>query len=170
MPARNGWMRRNFETDFLKFLNWPKIGYDADLLSKLSLMIPLIPSTGEGTPQLITGTATQSSTQSSGPAGLAIDGNIDQNYGGGSCTHTQSASDGSFEWWKLDFGVTKKVTEVQVMSPNLQKKKACSLHIQILACRSGIAPTAALVVSSEPRSLPAYIVMAYNSYGLYSYG
>ena len=60
---------------------------------------------------LLSGTATQSSQLSGGAPQRAIDGNTNQAYSGGSCTHTA----GGMGWWKLDFGAVKKVATVQVV-------------------------------------------------------
>ena len=60
--------------------------------------------------------ATQSSTQSNGPAGLAVDGNTNSDYGtpalgDGSCTHTENGSD---EWWQVDLGQTYQIQRVDI--------------------------------------------------------
>jgi len=60
--------------------------------------------------QLLTMTATQSSTYGSASASRAIDGNTDGNFNDGSVSHTNNAN----AWWRADFGTTKKVSWIQI--------------------------------------------------------
>merc|ERR1719502_40277 len=54
--------------------------------------------------------ATQSSEGWGGAPGRAVDGNINGQYGAGSCTHTN----GSPSWWQVDLGATQTIYSVQV--------------------------------------------------------
>lgn len=54
--------------------------------------------------------ARQSSTANGGPAWKAIDGNSNNIWSSGSCTHTQS----ELGWWKVDLGGTHTVLSVSV--------------------------------------------------------
>merc|ERR1711907_16044 len=56
-------------------------------------------------------TVTQSTTTHSGVASRAVDGNTAQSWGGGSCTHTTSASG---NWWNIELGSTKWISHVKV--------------------------------------------------------
>ena len=60
---------------------------------------------------VITGTASQSSTGHGGIASRAVDGNTNQQYQSNSCTHTEGFNQ---PWWRLDFGMTKRVSKVEV--------------------------------------------------------
>ncbi|XP_048585488.1 uncharacterized protein LOC5506705 isoform X1 [Nematostella vectensis] len=51
----------------------------------------------------------QSTTDHSGDASRAVDGNTDGDYGRGSCTHTQDQPN---PWWRVDLGITQPVSEV----------------------------------------------------------
>ena len=59
---------------------------------------------------VVGGTATQSSESQGGSPSRALDGNINQLFSSGSCTHTRREKG----WWKLDFGSTRWITRVQV--------------------------------------------------------
>jgi hypothetical protein len=59
----------------------------------------------------LTGTASQSSIAYGGVPSRALDGNLDQQYSSGSCTHTGGANS---QWWRVDFGSTKQIGSVQV--------------------------------------------------------
>jgi len=74
--------------------------------------------------KLLKGTATQSSVAHNGPARLAVDGNTDQNYGKGSCTHTSLDAHGI--WWKLDLGASKYVASVKVWN----REDCCSNRLR----------------------------------------
>ena len=56
------------------------------------------------------GEASQSSEINGGVAGRAVDGDTDQRYHSGKCTHTKREAG----WWRLDFGLTTMVSVVQV--------------------------------------------------------
>ena len=58
--------------------------------------------------------ATQSSTDYSGAAGLAVDGNTNGVYGNGSVTHTQENSQNP--WWRVDLGATYNVEQINVFN------------------------------------------------------
>ena len=58
--------------------------------------------------------ATQSSTAYDGAAGLAVDGNTNGAYGGGSVTHTQENSQNP--WWRVDLGATYNVEQINVFN------------------------------------------------------
>lgn len=60
--------------------------------------------------QLLTMTASQSSTYGGASASRAIDGNSDGNFNNGSVSHTNNAN----AWWRADFGTTKKVSWIQI--------------------------------------------------------
>ena len=60
--------------------------------------------------ELLYGTATQSSVGWSGSPGRAVDGNTHQQYGGGSCTHTQNNS----PWWRLTLDQEMSIDRVEV--------------------------------------------------------
>ncbi|MCM4156949.1 PA14 domain-containing protein [Gramella sp. AN32] len=66
----------------------------------------------------LNGIATQSSTAYNGPPELAIDGNIDGNYGNGSVTHTENGTTGSntLKWWQVDLGADKNITEIRIFN------------------------------------------------------
>ncbi|XP_048585486.1 uncharacterized protein LOC5506716 isoform X4 [Nematostella vectensis] len=51
----------------------------------------------------------QSTTNHSGDASRAVDGNTDGDYGKGSCTHTDWHTN---PWWRVDLGTTQPVSEV----------------------------------------------------------
>merc|ERR1712224_369428 len=55
-------------------------------------------------------TVSQSTTTHSAPGSRAVDGNTNQNFGSGSCTHTGSSND----WWKIELGTTKWISKVKV--------------------------------------------------------
>jgi hypothetical protein len=55
--------------------------------------------------------AVQKSIGWGGDPNRAIDGNTDSNYGGNSCTHTQSSD---HSWWSVDLGVPSKVESVKI--------------------------------------------------------
>ncbi|XP_066287701.1 uncharacterized protein [Branchiostoma lanceolatum] len=56
--------------------------------------------------------ATQSSVYSSShPPGLAVDGNADTAWAGGSCVHTASSAD---PWWAVDLGFSRNVGTVTI--------------------------------------------------------
>jgi hypothetical protein len=59
----------------------------------------------------ITGTATQSSTDSGGVASRAIDGNTNGNWAGASVTHTGT---GGAQWWQVDLGSAKAIDLIRV--------------------------------------------------------
>ena len=60
-------------------------------------------------------TSTASSTASFAPApSVAVDGNIDQSFTSGSCTHTDIETD---PWWRVDLGETMEVTGVRIFTP-----------------------------------------------------
>lgn len=62
-------------------------------------------------PQIIGGTASQSSTYSTGVASLAIDGNLDAAYTGGSVTHTNGELN---PWWKVVLDREEIVQRIRV--------------------------------------------------------
>ena len=72
--------------------------------------ITFVPVTG-GLP--LTGKTSQSSEGWSGRPSRAVDGITNQNYNHNSCTHTGHPAK-TKEWWKLDFGSSKKVSKVEV--------------------------------------------------------
>lgn len=59
------------------------------------------------------GTVTQSSTAAGGAATRAVDGNQNQQWGGGSCTHTNNQASTPV-WWQLDLGSPKSISYVKV--------------------------------------------------------
>jgi hypothetical protein len=62
------------------------------------------------------GVATQSSTAYNGPSELAIDGNTNGDFGGGSVTHTAHGTNGSntLKWWQVDLGGNKTIWDIVV--------------------------------------------------------
>lgn len=58
-------------------------------------------------------TASQSSTSSGGAPGRAIDGNYNQNWGGGSITHTAGEAS---PWWQVDLGSPQSITGVHLFN------------------------------------------------------
>jgi hypothetical protein len=59
----------------------------------------------------LTGDTRQSSEDWHGAPGRAVDGNTNQNYHGGSCTHTHNWG---HPWWRLQFDAEKEVDKVEV--------------------------------------------------------
>ena len=59
---------------------------------------------------MLSGAATQSSEASNGSPGKAVDGGTNQQYPGGSCTHTASAS----PWWRLTLAQGNLISKVEV--------------------------------------------------------
>jgi len=68
---------------------------------------------GGGANHALLGTATQTDVAYSGPASLAIDGNTNGDYGGGSVTHTDDTIGGIKEW-QVDLGSVKPVDQIVV--------------------------------------------------------
>jgi len=66
----------------------------------------------------LNGVATQSITTNTygGPPELAIDGNTNGSYSGGSVTHTDHGSNGSGElkWWQVDLQADKVITKINI--------------------------------------------------------
>ncbi|WP_406685241.1 T9SS type A sorting domain-containing protein [Seonamhaeicola sp. MEBiC1930] len=64
----------------------------------------------------LNGVATQSSTAYDGPPELAIDGNTNGSYSGGSVTHTEHGANGSGElkWWQVDLESDKVITKINI--------------------------------------------------------
>ncbi|XP_025077689.1 uncharacterized protein LOC112554225 [Pomacea canaliculata] len=50
------------------------------------------------------------------PAGKAVDGNTDGNFGHGSCTHTKTPEGYTTTWWKVDLMGFYKVTSVEIFA------------------------------------------------------
>ncbi len=53
----------------------------------------------------------QSSTYPNGQSSKAVDGNANPNWGGRSCTHTQSQQGA---WWRVDLGKQYSVGKVKI--------------------------------------------------------
>ena len=64
-----------------------------------------------GSPTLLSGVATQSSEGWGGTAARAVDGEINQQYSGNSCTHTTNSG---HPWWKLTLATPKQIGKVEV--------------------------------------------------------
>eukprot|EP00927_Polykrikos_kofoidii_P033095 TRINITY_DN28024_c0_g1_i2.p1 TRINITY_DN28024_c0_g1~~TRINITY_DN28024_c0_g1_i2.p1 ORF type:complete len:314 (-),score=17.94 TRINITY_DN28024_c0_g1_i2:360-1301(-) len=62
----------------------------------------------------------QSSTGWRGLPGRAIDGITDGRYGMDGCTHTKTASNGS--WWEIHLGYEAQVTKVQVVTRSVESR------------------------------------------------
>ncbi|XMO85393.1 carbohydrate-binding protein [Algibacter sp. AS12] len=60
--------------------------------------------------------ATQSSTAYDGPPELAIDGNTDGNFGGGSVSHTENGANGSntLKWWQVDLQANYNIETINI--------------------------------------------------------
>ena len=66
-----------------------------------------------GTSELNLSNATQSSIGWDGVATNAIDGNTDQDFSNGSCTHTNEP-DGTQAFWRAEFDSTYEVDRIQI--------------------------------------------------------
>ena len=55
----------------------------------------------------------QSSMGHGGDTKRAVDGNIDNNWGLGNCTHTHTNDEGN-PWWQIDLGTEPEIKEVEV--------------------------------------------------------
>ncbi len=66
--------------------------------------------------------ATQSSTAFGGEPELAVDGNLNGLYWGGSVTHTES---GSGEWWEVDLGTRAAIQTIDVWN----RTDCCGTHL-----------------------------------------
>ncbi|GMH42282.1 hypothetical protein BSKO_10201 [Bryopsis sp. KO-2023] len=80
----------------------------------------------------------QSTTAWGGPSSRAVDGNLDTNYGGGSCTHTGLGSNRRQErtdnpWWTVDLGGKRQITKVLVTN----RKDCCSERLRNFEIRVG---------------------------------
>ncbi|GMH42306.1 hypothetical protein BSKO_10225 [Bryopsis sp. KO-2023] len=80
----------------------------------------------------------QSSTAGGGLSDRAVDGNLDTNYGGGSCTHTGLGSNSQQErtdnpWWTVDLGGKRQITKVWVTN----RKDCCSERLRNFEIRVG---------------------------------
>ncbi|GMH42299.1 hypothetical protein BSKO_10218 [Bryopsis sp. KO-2023] len=80
----------------------------------------------------------QSTTAWGGPSSRAVDGNLDTNYGGGSCTHTGLGSNHQQErtdnpWWTVDLGGKNQITKVWVTN----RKDCCSERLRNFEIRVG---------------------------------
>ncbi|KAL7545370.1 hypothetical protein ACHAWF_009704 [Thalassiosira exigua] len=69
-------------------------------------------------PQIIGGTATQSSTAAGAEASRAIDGNLDQTWAGGSVTHTTGDDEDLDPWWKVTYNQSQEVEHVRILNRN----------------------------------------------------
>jgi len=98
------------------------------------------PSTGRpGGTGSFTVTATQSSDLANSPAAIvAIDGNTDDQWNSGTCTHTTRETD---PWWKLDMGEDRTVTEVRLYNLGGHQKYKME-HIEVRVGANGDATDA----------------------------
>ncbi len=65
---------------------------------------------------------------SDGVVSTVVDGNIDTQLNGGSCTHTTASND---PWWRVDFGREVKVTGLLVYNraDNLERLQGFSVYV-----------------------------------------
>ena len=90
-----------------------------DLVVKVCEIVLQPPSRGL---RITGGSASQSSTANNGNAHLAIDGNKDQNWSGGSVTHTEKETN---PWWKWTLDQTKEVERVVIYN----RADCCKHHL-----------------------------------------
>ena len=77
--------------------------------------------------------ASQISTVHGGVASRAVDGRTTTAYGGGSCTHTDFATN---PWWRVDLGTPLPVTEVVIV--NRQCGGDCARFMDSFEIKIGI--------------------------------
>ncbi|CAL8373263.1 unnamed protein product [Arctogadus glacialis] len=76
----------------------------------------------------LSGTAIQSTTNWSGVAERAIDGNSDPEYKHNSCTHTNSTAK---PWWRLELPGVYRVSEIQVTNRNIARERLNGVEVLI---------------------------------------
>lgn len=80
----------------------------------------------------------QSTTAYGGDSSRAVDGNLDPNYGGRSCTHTGNGSNKQQErtnnpWWLVDLGETKQIKRIKITN----RRDCCSDRLSSFEIRVG---------------------------------
>jgi hypothetical protein len=77
------------------------------------------------------GTAKQSSSYGSYYASKALDGNINQNWEGGSCGHTAIRQ--TTAWWRLDIGQRANIYNIVIYSRKNRKYAMCVTRSTIVS-------------------------------------
>jgi hypothetical protein len=77
------------------------------------------------------GTAKQSSTYSSSHASKAVDGNINQNWEEGNCSHTAVGQ--TEAWWRLDIGQRANIYNIVIYYRENRKYKMCVTRSTIVS-------------------------------------
>jgi len=77
------------------------------------------------------GTAKQSSNYGSYHASKALDGNINQNWGEGSCGHTAIRQ--TTAWWRLDIGQQANIYNIVIYYRKYSKYKMCVTRSTIVS-------------------------------------
>ncbi len=74
--------------------------------------------------------ATQSTQYGNGVAALAVDGDTNGNYGGGSVTHTQAGSAAEPSWWEVDLGQVSYISTINVWNrTNCCPERTSNFHV-----------------------------------------